>query len=72
MMNTKLIEIKAKDFHGMQDLEFLSLHNNKLSSVPLDAFATLTKLKLISFISNQIEELPNGIFNNNLVILLFD
>ena len=66
MRFTKLVEIKAKDFNGMQNLEFLSFHNNKLSSVPLDAFATLTKLKIIYLSENQIEELPNGIFKNNL------
>ena len=63
---TQLVEIKSKDFHGMQDLEILSFHGNKLSSVPLDAFATLTKLKYIYLSENQIEELPNGIFGNNL------
>ena len=63
---TQLIEIKAKDFHGMQDLEFLSFHNNKLSFVPLGAFATLTKLRFIYLSANQIEELPNDIFKNNL------
>ena len=46
MWHTQLVEIKAKDFHGMQDLEFLSFHGNKLSSVPLDVF-----LELIDFCS---------------------
>ena len=40
------VEIKANDFHGMQDLEEIRLSNNKLSSVPLDVFATLTKLRI--------------------------
>ena len=62
----KLVEIKAKDFHGMLDLQFLSLRSNKLSSLPLDVFATLTKLRSIRLSGNQIEELPNGIFENNL------
>ena len=58
-------EVKSKDFHGMQNLEYLYLHDNNLKSVPLDAFTTLTKLKLINLNFNQIEELPNGIFKNN-------
>ena len=66
MVRTQLVEIKATDVHGMQDLEELNFWDNKLSSVPLDAFTTLTKLKYIFLTSNQIEELPNGIFNNNL------
>ena len=75
MFRTQLVEINAKDFLGMQDLEEISFYNNNLTSVPLDAFATLTKLKIISLSSNQIEELPNGIFKNNLEleeILLWD
>ena len=63
---TELVEIKSKDFHGMQNLELLYLNNNNLKSVPLDAFASLTKLIHISLDSNQIEELPNGIFEKNL------
>ena len=66
MVRTQLVEIKAEDFQGMQDLEDISFWNNKLSSVPLDAFTTLTKLRYIYLNANQIEELPNGIFKNNL------
>ena len=64
MKNTQLIEIKARDFLGMQNLESISFFYNKLSSIPLDAFATLTKLRFIDLSWNQIEELPNGIFEN--------
>ena len=53
MENTQLVEIKTKDFHGMQDLESLSFWDNKLSSIPLNAFASLTKLSYISLSSNQ-------------------
>ena len=66
MWNTQLVEINAKDFHGMQDLESISFVHNKLSSVPLDAFNTLTKLIIIDLSSNQIKDLPNGIFRNNM------
>ena len=66
MTSTQLVEIKAKDFHVMQDLQYLNFFENKLSSVPLDVFAKLTKLKYIYLSYNQIEELPNGIFGNNL------
>ena len=62
MDGTKLVEIKSKDFHGMQNLKYLFLSDNILKSVPLDAFTTLTKLKVIYLGANQIEELPNGIF----------
>ena len=61
---TQLIEIKATDFLGMQDLEEISFFNDKFSSVPLDVFTTLTKLRYIDLSYNQIEELPNGILVN--------
>ena len=64
--NSELVEIKAKDFHGMQNLESINLSDNKLSSVPLDVFATLKKLRYFDLSYNQIEELPNKIFGNNL------
>ena len=66
IQNTELIEITAKDIHGMQDLESISFHNNKMSTVPLDFFVTLLKLRFFDLSGNQIEELPNGIFENNL------
>ena len=53
MMNTQLVQINAIDFHGMQDLEEIKLIGNHLSSVPLDAFATLKKLRLIDLRYNQ-------------------
>ena len=66
ILDTQLVEIKYKDFNGMQDLEEIRIINSKLSSVPLDAFSTLTKLRFINLGLNEIEELPNGIFKNNL------
>ena len=66
IMNTQLVEIKTEDFHGMRDLKIIGFYSNKLSSIPLDVFATLTKLRNIDLRKNQIEELPNGIFKNNL------
>ena len=64
--NSELVEFTARDFHGMQDLEIISFYANKLSTVPLSALSTLTKLRIIVLSSNQIEELPSCIFASNL------
>ena len=62
---SQLVEINAEMLEGMDNLEGLFLGGNKLTSVPLNAFMKLTKLKDISLRQNQIEELPNGLFKNN-------
>lgn len=62
----QMVEIHEKHFRGMPELESLSLYNNKLTSVPADAFTTLTKLRLIHLSINRIEILPYGLFSNNL------
>lgn len=66
MWRAQLIEIKTKDFHGMEKLEYLDVGVNKIKSVPSDVFITLPKLKQIYLYSNQIKELPIGLFSNNL------
>lgn len=66
MESTQLVEIKAKDFKGMQDLEYMYLGNNHITSVPKDVFTTLMKIVIISLSNNQIEAIPRGLFDNNL------
>lgn len=65
MERTQLVQIKAKDFTDMHSLEVLSLYENKLTSLPLDAFSILKALRIIILSRNQIEELSNGLFSNN-------
>ena len=64
--NSNLIEIKAENFLGMQNLEFLSLFDNKLTSLASDTFSSITKLKYIGLSFNQIEMIPSNLFSNNL------
>ncbi|CAO1295077.1 unnamed protein product [Diamesa tonsa] len=61
--SSELIEIKAENFRGMENLEYLSLSYNKLTSVPADAFSKLTKLKVIYFWNNQIKYIGSGAFD---------
>lgn len=65
LIRAQLIEIRSKDFNGMQDLHFLSLHDNNLNFLPKDVFSTLAKLESIDLRYNKITELPNGLFDNN-------
>ena len=53
--HSNLVEIKTKDFSGMQNLEILRLFNNSISYVSSDAFSTLPKLKYLDLMSDQIE-----------------
>ena len=61
----QLVEINTEMFEGMDNLEYLYLGWNKLTSVPLNAFMKLTKLKYLDLGQNQIVELPNDLFKNN-------
>ncbi|CAO1294745.1 unnamed protein product [Diamesa tonsa] len=61
--SSQLVEIRSKDFQGMQNLEYLSLYYNKLTSVPSDAFSSLVKLKYIDLESNQIKYIGSRAFD---------
>ena len=65
MSDSNFVEIKAKDFSGMQGLETLKLYNNSISYVPSDAFSTLPKLKFIVLDYNELREIPSGLFIKN-------
>ena len=65
MEDSNLVEIKAKDFRGMQDLEYLRLYNNSISYVSSDDFSILPKLKLIDLNYNELREIPSGLFIKN-------
>lgn len=64
--DANLIVIKSSDFNGMQAMEYLGLWSNKLSSLPVNAFSLLTKLRCIAMGNNLLEKLPMGLFDNNL------
>ena len=66
MYNTHLVNIKAKHFHDMQNLEELTLWYCGIHFIPTDTFSKLTKLKRIDFNANHIEEIQNGLFTNNI------
>lgn len=68
MIFTQLVEIRSKDFNGMENLEVLSFFHNNLTFLPLDVFSTLTQLRVIFLTSNQIKVIPNGIFSNNIYL----
>lgn len=63
------MEIKSNDFHAMPELEYLNFQNNSIQFISTDAFLTLLKLKIISLNYNQIEKLPQELFDTNLKLL---
>ncbi|CAO1381762.1 unnamed protein product [Diamesa serratosioi] len=65
MEHTNLVELKSKDFHGMENVEYSGFWNNKLTHLPTDVFSKLIKLKRISLSYNQIEEITEGVFSSN-------
>lgn len=65
MRDCELIQIRTKDFNGMEDLEYMDLAGNKLKVIPSNAFYSLKSIRSIELSYNQIEELPNGVFSNN-------
>ena len=65
MYQTPLVEIKAINFNGMEDLKEIHVVDCGLRSLPQNVFSKLTKLNIISMNSNQIQELPSDLFINN-------
>ncbi|CAO1301919.1 unnamed protein product [Diamesa hyperborea] len=63
IQKSQLVEIKAENFLGMNNLEYLSLQSNNLTSVPSDAFSFLPKLKIIWLDYNQIKFIGSGVFD---------
>ena len=72
VQNSNLIEIKAENFFGLQELEYLNLYANKITSLSSDTFSTLTKLKYLILSSNQLEVIPFNLFSNNLNLEFID
>lgn len=66
IQTSQLVEVRLRDFKGMQNLEYLSLFKNNLTFLPSNVFTTLTKLKFISLHENQFEVISNQLFSNNL------
>ena len=64
-----LIQIRPKDFLGMNHVEYVDLGMNKLTDLPSNTFNALIKLILIDLSYNQIEQLHGDIFKNNLKLV---
>ena len=64
--SSNLIEIKAENFQGMLELQYLNLYGNKLTSLASSTFSTVAKLEYLSLVNNQIEVIPSNLFSNNL------
>ena len=58
-----LKEISRKDFEGLNNIEYLSLSNNDLKSLPNDLFVETPKLQRIYLDNNKIQRLSSKIFD---------
>lgn len=63
LQRTQVFEIKAKHFLGMENLEYLSLAGNKLTTLTSDVFSALTKLTCINLSSNKIRFIGDATFD---------
>lgn len=52
-------EISKQDFDGFENLEYLDLQKNNLTSLPNDLFENMKSLRIIRFNDNQIERLSS-------------
>ena len=57
-----LKEICREDLVGFENLEYLEIEYNKLTSLPDDLFLNTPKLKWISFTGNKIESMSSNLF----------
>ena len=55
--------LKAGDFSGLGNLEWLYLQNNALSTLPSGVFSGLGSLRGLFLESNQLSTLPSGVFS---------
>lgn len=63
LSNKNIVSIEPNTFNGL-NLESLYLHSNKLSSIDLNAFKGLTKLKELSLHSNKLTTIQAPLFND--------
>ncbi|XP_031217327.1 toll-like receptor 11 [Mastomys coucha] len=64
--------LENRDFPGYKALEFLSLHDNHLQSLPIRFLRTLPQLQKLNLSVNNlgpILEIPEGLFSTNLKVL---
>ena len=54
--------LKAGDFSGLNELEFLKLSGNRLSTLPAGAFDGLSAVRELSLQTNDLSSLPDGAF----------
>ena len=55
--------VKDGDFAGLSNLFALSLHNNNLTTLPVDVFDGLASLRWLYLSENGLETLPTGVFS---------
>ena len=66
--NCSLKEVRYKNFEHLKDIQAVYLGYNQLSSIPVDTFKDLTRLKFLSLQGNHLQTLNGYLFQNLLKI----
>ena len=61
--HSNLTSLPRHVFYGVSQLEYLSLHSNRLSALDADVFSGLSALQTLSLRNNQLSSLPDGVFS---------
>ena len=61
--NAGITELRAGDFRGLGNLQYLLLYDNSLTALPADVFDGLDNLQYLWLFKNQLTALPKGVFS---------
>ena len=62
-INSKVAELRAGIFNGLESLMELYLHDNKISNIEMGQFSNLTKCTILSLSQNKLTYLRVGLLD---------
>lgn len=64
--SVSLMFVSKEDFTGLDELKFMFIRDNEITSLPSNTFFDLKELLTIELDGNQLEVIDNNLFKNNL------